>query len=127
MPGPDVPKGDGRRTSPRRSRGSSGGSRPAGSKPAAHNVDEEVVSLREKGTSYAAVAKALGIKRAAEAHAAFLRVLRASPEDERLAMTERESQRLDRLEKRVRSRDAAEPAKLQRHLAALEQLRQSLV
>ena len=91
------------------------------------SLDEEVVTLRETGKSYAAVAQALGIKRAAEAHAAFIRVLRARPDEERAALADRESQRLDRLEQRIRTRDAEEPDKLERRLGALEKLRQSLV
>ncbi len=72
------------------------------------------------------MAKALGIKRSGDAHAAFLRALRGRPAKERAAMTKRESERLDRLERRVRSRDVGQPDELQRHLAALEKFRQSL-
>ena len=91
------------------------------------NVDEEVVILREKGESYSAVARALGLKRAMDAHAAFVRAVRSRPEAERAALSKRESLRLDQLEKRIRSRDAEEPVKLERRLAALEALRQALV
>jgi len=38
----------------------------------------------------------------------------------------REHQRLDQLENRIRTRDAAEPEKLERRLAALAVLRQGL-
>ena len=41
--------------------------------PADESLDEQVVTLRETGKSYTSVAKALGIKRSGDAHAAFLR------------------------------------------------------
>jgi hypothetical protein len=96
------------------------------SQPVDESLDEQVVTLRETGKSYTSVAKALGIKRSGDAHAAFLRALRGRPAKERAAMTKRESERLDRLERRVRSRDVDQPDELQRHLAALEKFRQSL-
>jgi hypothetical protein len=73
------------------------------------------------------VARNLGIKRATSAQAAFVRAMRSLPENERKALAGRESQRLDQLEVRIRSRDAAEPAKMERHLAALEALRQAIL
>ena len=54
------------------------------------NVDEEVVSLREGGKSYSAVASAVGFKRATDAHAAFVRCLASRPEPERAALSHRE-------------------------------------
>ena len=53
--------------------------------------------------------------------------MRNLPEGERKALAKRESDRLDQLEVRIRSRDAAEPAKMERHLVALEALRQSIL
>jgi hypothetical protein len=127
MAGSAVPSTNGHRKSPRPVRKaepvlSRSGSQPAGDS----DMDEQVVSLRETGKSYTSVARALGIKCSGDAHAAFLRVLRARPAKERAAMTKRESDRLDRLERRVRSRDVGQPDELQRHLAALEKFRQSL-
>ena len=90
------------------------------------DVDEEVVSLREKGESYSAVARALGLKRAMDAQAAFVRAVRSRPDPERAALSKRESLRLDQLEERIRSRDAEDPVKLERRLTALEALRQAL-
>lgn len=84
------------------------------------------MALRETGQSYASVAQSLGIKRATEAQAAFVRVLRGRPEAERVALAEREARRLDQLEERIRGRDADDPDKMARRLGALEQLRQSL-
>jgi aminoglycoside phosphotransferase (APT) family kinase protein len=68
----------------------------------------------------------LGLKRATDARAAFLRALRAAPEDERKLIARRESERLDQLEVRIRTRDAATPDKMERRLAALAVLRQGL-
>ena len=89
--------------------------------------DEEVVVLREQGQSYSAVARALGIKRAIDAQAAFIRAMRRRPDEERRALYNRESERLGQLEARIRSRDAAEPVKLERHLVALGALRDSML
>lgn len=72
------------------------------------------------------MARSLGLKRATEARQAFLRALRARPEDERVAIAVREQGRLDELEARIRTRDAAEPEKLQRRLEALGVLRDGL-
>jgi hypothetical protein len=126
MPGPDVPATNGHRESPRRVRKGEARPRRSDAQPTEDTLDEQVVSLRETGKSYTSVAKTLGIKRSADAHAAFLRALHARPAKERAAMTQRESERLDRLERRVRSRDVGQPDELRRHLAALERFRQSL-
>ena len=101
--------------------------RSAGPRQPRRNIDEEVVLLREKGESYAAVALALGLKRAMDAQAAFVRGIRSRPEAERAALSHRESLRLDQLEERIRSRDAQDPVKLERRLQALEALRQALI
>jgi hypothetical protein len=110
-----------RRSAPERTQGDGGSRQPR------RNIDEEVVSLRERGKSYAAVASALGLKRATDAHNAFVRALRSRPEAERAALSSRESQRLDQLEQRIRTRDGAGDAtKLERRLFALGVLREKL-
>lgn len=91
------------------------------------DLDEEVVGLREQGQSYSAVARTLGIRRAVDAQAAFVRAMRKLPEEQRKALYKRESERLDQLEARIRSRDAEVPAKMERHLAALGALRESML
>ena len=90
------------------------------------NLDAEFVALREQGRSYSAVAGALGIKRAFNAQEAFIRVMRSLPEKERRALQARESARLDQLEVRIRTRDADQPVKMERHLAGLEALRETM-
>lgn len=84
------------------------------------------MALREQGRSFASIAGTLGLKRAAGAREAFLRELAARPEEEREGLVEREMERLDKLEARIRSRDAAEPDKLQTRLGALAAMRASL-
>jgi hypothetical protein len=121
-----MPRSNGAHGNVRRDRDGEDRPRSSGPRPR-RNLDEEVVALRETGRSYASVAQALGIKRASDAHAAFIRVLRARPDEERAALAEREGQRLDKLEARIRGRDAAEPEKMERRLGALEKLRQSIL
>jgi hypothetical protein len=84
------------------------------------------MALREQGRSLAAVACTLGLKRAANAREAFLRELRSRPDEERQHLVERELQRLDKLEARIRARDSEEPDKLQTRLDALAAMRESL-
>jgi DNA-directed RNA polymerase specialized sigma24 family protein len=91
------------------------------------DLDEEVVALREQGQSYSAVARTLGIKRAVDAQAAFIRAMRKLPDEQRKALYKRELGRLDQLEARIRSRDAGQPAKLERHLVALGALRDAML
>ncbi|HET6916889.1 MAG TPA: hypothetical protein VFH56_12435 [Acidimicrobiales bacterium] len=82
--------------------------------------------MREQGRSFAAIARTIGLKRAADARQAFLRELRGLPDDERQALVVREMGRLDKLEARIRSRDAEEPEKLETRLGALAAMRASL-
>jgi hypothetical protein len=82
--------------------------------------------LREQGRSFAAIARTLGFKRAGDARAAFLRELRGRPDEERQGLVERELERLDKLEARIRTRDATEPGKLETRLAALAAMRADL-
>jgi guanylate kinase len=72
------------------------------------------------------VARSLGFKRAVDARAAFLRALRQREGDERARLIQRESVRLDELESRIRTRDAEDPEKMERRLAALGKMRDQL-
>jgi hypothetical protein len=89
-------------------------------------VDRDALGLREEGRSFAAIARTIGLKRAADAREAFLRELRSRPADERGGLVEREMKRLDKLEARIRARDAEEPDKLKTRLGALAAMRESL-
>ena len=90
------------------------------------NADEEALTLRDQGQTFAAVARSLGFKRAADARAAFLRALRQREGTDRDRLTDREFGRLDELEARIRFRDADHPEKMERRLVALEQMRLTL-
>jgi hypothetical protein len=83
--------------------------------------------LRDRGLTYSAIARSLGIRRAVDAHAAFLRALKQRLGDERANLAQREVARLDQLETRIRTRDAADPPKMERRLVALAKLREPLV
>ncbi len=82
--------------------------------------------MREQGRSFAAIAGSLGLKRASDAREAFLRELRNRPDEERPSLVERELERLDKLEARIRARDAQEPDKLRTRLGALAAMREAL-
>jgi hypothetical protein len=82
--------------------------------------------LRDSGKTYAAIASSLGFPRSVDAQAAFLRALRQREGEERGRLAQRESDRLDQLETRIRARDAAEPEKLEQRLGALAKLRERL-
>jgi hypothetical protein len=90
------------------------------------NIDAEALALRENGRSYSAIARTLDLKRATDAREAFLRGLRATPEDERKLIVDREHRRLDQLEARIKARDTDAPDKLERRMAALAALRRDL-
>ena len=90
------------------------------------NTDGQALALREQDQSFASIARNLGLKRATDARQAFLRELRSRPAEERQELTDREMQRLDKLEVRIRARDVDEPDKLKTRLAALEAMRASL-
>jgi hypothetical protein len=85
-----------------------------------------VLALRESGKTYSAVARTLGLKRSVDAQAAFLRAVRKREGDERSHLVERETARLVQLEARIRTRDAADPEKMERRLLALGKLREQL-
>jgi len=72
------------------------------------------------------VARSLGLKRASDARASFLRALRSCADADRQQIVVHEHKRLDELEGRIRVRDAAEPEKLERRLAAVAKLREGL-
>lgn len=95
-------------------------------RPATHEVDAEVLALREQGNSYSAIARRLELGRATDAHRGFLRALGAHDDATRQRLIEGEKARLDRLEQRIRDRDAAEPDKLERRLLGVDKLREAV-
>jgi hypothetical protein len=90
------------------------------------NVSEQTLSLRERNESYSAIARRLGLRRATDAHHAFIRALSSRTGEEQREMVAREQARLDLLESRVRARDAAEPETMERRVRAIEKLRAAL-
>jgi hypothetical protein len=68
----------------------------------------------------------LGLPRTRDALAAFRRALGKREGVEHQQLCQSESKRLDDLETRIRTRDVDDPAKLERRLAALEKLRETI-
>jgi hypothetical protein len=91
-----------------------------------HEVDAQVLALRGHGTSFCAIARRLELHRAIDAHQSFLRALGTYAGDDRQQLVEDEKARLDRLEERIRTRDAADPQKVMRRLTGVDQLRGAL-
>ena len=88
--------------------------------------EEEAFRLREQGKSFSAIARELEFNRTKDALEAYHRVLNRKPDEERGVAVERERERLDALEVRIRTRDVADPPKRDRRLAALDNLRNQL-
>ena len=82
--------------------------------------------MREGGSSYSAIARRLELGRAVDAHRSFVRALGVHNGDHRRRLIESEEGRLDRLEQRIRTRDAADPDKVKRRLAGVDKLRQAV-
>ncbi|MGB7051215.1 MAG: hypothetical protein WBG41_06580 [Acidimicrobiales bacterium] len=89
-------------------------------------VDREALELRERGASYSAIARSLELRRAVDAHRAFIRALQGMSGEERVRLTGNEERRLDELETRIRERDAGKPEKIARRIEAVGQLRAAL-
>jgi len=69
----------------------------------------------------------LELHRAADAHRCFVRALNAYDGDERRRLVASEEDRLDRLEVRIRHRDAADVEKVARRLKGVVNLREAIV
>jgi hypothetical protein len=90
-------------------------------------VDAQALAFREAGSSYSAIARMLELGRAQDAHRCFVRALNAHHGDERRHLVANEEARLDRLEQRIRDRDAADVAKVARRLQGVTRLREAMV
>jgi hypothetical protein len=90
------------------------------------DVDEQALQLREANASYSRIASRLSLRRATDAHGAFIRAVKSRSGEEQRTLVASEQARLNALEERIRSRDAAEPEKLQRRLEAVARLREAL-
>ena len=89
-------------------------------------MDGEALTLRESGKSFSAIARTLGIDRATEAHRSYLRALSTREGDELKQLIKNEDARLDQLEERIRTRDAADVPKLERRLLGVQKLREAI-
>jgi hypothetical protein len=95
-------------------------------RPPTRDVDAQVLALREGGNSYSAIARRLELGRATDAHRSFLRALAAHDAAARQRLVEDEEARLDRLDQRIRDRDASEPDKLKRRLLGVDKFREAI-
>jgi hypothetical protein len=89
-------------------------------------VDAQVLALRESGNSFSAIARKLELPRAVDAHRSFLRALGTYAGPDRQQLVDGEEERLDRLELRIRTRDSADPEKLERRLMGVDKFREAL-
>lgn len=89
----------------------------------APELDARALALREVGTSFSAIARVLELERAVDAHRCFVRALNAHQGEDRRRLVDNEELRLDRLEQRIRDRDAGDVTKVERRLRGVTNLR----
>jgi hypothetical protein len=102
------------------------GGKPRRARPPTQEVDAQALALREAGSSFSAIARRLELGRAIDAHRSFVRALGTHDGAEHRQLIENEEARLDKLEQRIRDRDAAEPLKIERRLLGLNKLRDAI-
>jgi hypothetical protein len=90
------------------------------------NIDEQVLTMREANGSYSSIARRLSLRRATDAHRAFIRALGTRSSEDQRTLVANEQARLDTLEQRIRARDVADPEQLERRLQAVARLRSAL-
>jgi hypothetical protein len=95
-------------------------------RPTTRELDAQVLALRQGGSSFSAIARTLELHRAIDAHRSFVRALVAHTGNERRRLVEGEEGRLDRLEQRIRSRDATDPEKVKHRLRGIDKFREAL-
>jgi hypothetical protein len=88
--------------------------------------DDKVLALRERGRSFANIARALGFEGAGPANAAFNRALRRLPPADQESLRSHEMARLDALGERLRQRQDLDEPEMARRARTLERLRQKL-
>jgi hypothetical protein len=89
--------------------------------------DDEVLALRGKGQSFVRIARDLGLRRGADATAAFNRAIRRRPSDEQRVLRQDESSRLDTLAKRVEQNGDLSAEDKARRLGVIDGLRRVLL
>lgn len=105
----------------------SGSVKPTRTKPSSDSaaVGDRVIELRSGGSSFASIAKTVGVARSRDAFTLFVNALATRPATEAARLRSEEGQRLDALERRTaRTADGEER---ERKLASLEKLRRRLI
>jgi hypothetical protein len=99
---------------------------PAATKPSAEElqVGDRVIALRSEGSSFAVIAKTIGVERSSDAFGVFVDAVARRPAAERTKLRAEESKRLDVLERRLRQNSDADQR--DRKVASLSKLRQRL-
>jgi hypothetical protein len=120
-----VPRHTNDKRSQRRSTATSERERPARRRPP-RDVDAQAVALRESGASFSAIARVLDLARATDAHRSFVHGLAACDGAQRRNLVKNEEDRLDRLELRIRDRDAGDTIKIERRLLGVARLREAI-
>jgi hypothetical protein len=87
-------------------------------------VGDRVIALRSEGSSFAAIAKTIGVERSSDAFGVFLDAVARRPAAEKKELRAEESKRLDALERRLRKNGDADQR--ERKVASLGKLRQRL-
>ena len=123
---PPMPRHTHGKQSHRRSRTPERTTAPRQQRSPARDVDAQALTLRESGSSFSAIARILQLGRATDAHRCFVRALQGHEDMERRHLLNNEAARLDVLEQRIRDRDAADPAKVERRLLGVARLREAL-
>jgi hypothetical protein len=90
------------------------------------DLDEQALTLRDEGRSFAGIAWLVGLDSASAANAAFNRALRLRPESDRAWLRSREIVRLEALATRVRGRDDLSVEEVVRRLRGLKHQRKAL-
>jgi len=88
--------------------------------------DDEVLALRERGRSFASIARDLAFEGASPANAAFNRALRRLTPSDQESARNREMARLDALGERLRQRQDLDEPEMARRTRTLERLRKKL-
>ena len=87
-------------------------------------VGDRVIELRTEGSSFAAIAKAIGVDRSLDAFGVFVDAIGRRPAAERTKLRAEENKRLDVLEKRTRQN--VDETERDRKLASVAKLRERL-
>ncbi len=85
--------------------------------------DDQVLALREKGTSFSSIARRLELERPSAAIDAFKRAVKQRPAKERAKLQKAEFGRLDASVERVRNDAALTPEEVAAKLRTLDMLR----